>query len=74
MLQLGGRVHAFQLGIFHDQIRNEGAMEGEVDVFVEGSGYEEPALLAVVRRQVGASSAEGNTQWVAGDDHGRLAG
>ena len=50
MLQLGGRVHAFQLGIFHDQIRNEGAMEGKVDVFVEGSGYEEPAVLAVVRR------------------------
>ena len=62
MLDLVDVVGAFEFGIFDDDARLKRAVLREVDVFVDGRSHEEAAELAVIRWQVGASSAEGDAQ------------
>ena len=50
--------------------RHESMMHQDVDVFVDGRGDEEAAVLLVVRRQVGSPAAEGDAQRASGHDHG----
>ena len=71
MLELVDRADALELGIFHDQIVDEGLMHRDVDVLVDRRRDQEAALLAIVGRQVGAAAAERDAKRRAHDDHGR---
>ena len=71
MLQVIDRADALQLGIFHDQIIDEGLMHRDVDVFVDRRRDQKAALLAIVGGQVGAAAAERDPKGRAHDDHGR---
>ena len=62
--------HALELRVLDDQLVDERAMERDVDVLVDRGRDDEAAVLAVVRRQVGAAAAEGNAQRAPRDDHG----
>src|ERR1700686_4042148 len=48
-------------------------MQGDVDVLVDGRGDNETGVLAVVRRQVGAATAQRDAQRAASDDHGAFS-
>ena len=69
MLDLVERIHFFELGVFEQIAVDEAAMDGDVDVLVDRRRDDEPAVLAVVRRQVGAAPSQGNPQRASGDDH-----
>ena len=56
---------ALDLRILDDQLAHERLVHGDVDVLVDGGGDEEAAVLAVVRRQVGAAAAEADAQGTA---------
>ncbi len=54
-------VHAknsFELGVFDDQFRNEGLMQGDVHILINRRGNEKAGMLAIVGGQVGAAAAE----------------
>ena len=70
VLDLVNRLHALELRVLEDDLLLEGPVLGQVDVLVDGRGHEEAAVLLVVRGQVGAATAKGDTQGRAGDDHG----
>ena len=72
MLDLVDRLHALELGIFDDQVVDEGLVQRDVDVLVDRRRDQEAAVLAVIGRQVGAAAAQRDAQRAAGDDHGRL--
>ena len=61
MLQLRRRRHAFKFGILHDQIRHERLVQRDVNVTVNRRRDEKAAELFVIRRQIRAAAAEGNT-------------
>src|SRR5262249_17436430 len=65
--------HALDLRVTHYHLVEEGAMHGDVDGLVDGGGDEETAMLAVVRRQVGAATTERDPQRTPGNDHWRLS-
>ena len=69
VLQLGRLRHPFQLGILDDEVRHEGLMQGDINIFINGGGNEKAAVPLVVRRQVGAPAAQGDAQRRSGDDH-----
>ncbi len=62
MLDLFDGFDPFQSGILDDEFRGETVVQCDVNVFVDGRCHQEPAILFVVRRQVGAAAAEADAQ------------
>ena len=59
----------FERRIFQKIASAEGLIYGDINVFVDGRCDDETPKAAVVRREVGASAADGDAQGCAGDDH-----
>ena len=57
------------LGVLQVDAGGERLDDGDVDVFVDRRGDEEPLVLAIVRGEVGAAAAEGYAKRAANDDH-----
>jgi hypothetical protein len=58
----GGFGDAFQARVFHNQIRREIFVEGDVNVFVNCRGDEEAAEFFVIRRQIRSATAKGDAK------------
>ena len=58
-----------ELRVLQEDARRERPHHRDVDVLVDRRGDEEPAVLPVVGRQVGAAAAERDAKRTAGDDH-----
>src|SRR6185503_2177654 len=69
MAQLGRGPDALQARVLDDQLRDEGLVQRDVHVPVDGGGDQEPRVLAVVGGQVGAAAPQGDAQRAPGDDH-----
>src|SRR5450755_3476441 len=69
MLHLVDSFHQLHLRILDQQLLREGLMQRNVNVLVDGRRNDEAGMLAVIRRQVGASPPQGNPQRRARDDH-----
>src|ERR1017187_6700660 len=55
--------------VLQDVVRRERPVDRDENVFRDGRGQPESAEVPVVRRQIGATAAEGYPQRPAGDDH-----
>src|ERR1019366_4820235 len=55
--------------VLQEVVRRERPVDRYEDIFRDGRGQHEPAELPVVRRQIGATAAEGDPERRAGDDH-----
>src|SRR3984957_8965875 len=53
-----------------DHVVDDGGIDVEVHVFVDGDGKDESAVFAIEGGQVSSAAAEGDAEWSAGDDHG----
>ena len=58
-----------ELRVLQEDARREGPHHGDVDVLVDRRRDQEPAVVLVVGRQVGAAAAKRDPQRTAGDDH-----
>src|SRR5262249_41804259 len=65
-------VHFLHLRVLEEDARDEPLVHQDVDVLVDRRGDEEPAVLLVVRRQVGPPAAERDAEGAAGHDHGSI--
>ena len=65
------RFDVLELRILQVDARRERPHDRDVDVLVDRRRDEEAAVLAVVRRQVGAAAAERDAQRATRDDHSR---
>ena len=54
--------HIFKAGILEDQFIDEGAMQRDVDIFVDGRGNEKAAIFLVIRGEVCPAPAKRNAQ------------
>src|ERR1700730_10912946 len=61
----------FHFRIFQADLRPKGFADGDIDVFRDGRGDDESPVFTVVGRQVGASTAERNSQWAAHNNQTR---
>ncbi len=64
---------ALDLRVAQDDLFERGLHQRHVDVLVDRGGHQEPAVLPVVRGQVGAAAAEGDAKRAASDDHFQTA-
>jgi hypothetical protein len=51
-------VHLLHVGVLHAVAPLENGVRQHVNVLVDGPGYEKAAVIAIVRREVGAATAE----------------
>ena len=51
-------VDRLELRVFNDDLLLKGLMQRDEDVLIDGAGDEEAAVVAVIRRQVGATATE----------------
>src|SRR2546423_15197403 len=69
MFDLLDRLNALELRVLDDDLLLKRAVLRDVDVLVDRRGDEKTAVFAIVRRQIGATAAERNTQRRTGNDH-----
>ena len=69
MLDLVNALHIFELGVLDDNPGTKGFVDGDVDVAVNRRGDDKASMLPVIGREVGAATAETNSQRTPGDDH-----
>ena len=53
----------FDVRILEEVVVSEGAIDGDIDVSVYGCRKHQPSEFLVVRREVSASSSQGDSQW-----------
>ena len=68
MVDLVDLIYPLHLRILEEVPRCKCAVEGDEDVLVDGGGDQAPAEPPVVGGKVGASAAEGDSEWGSGDD------
>ena len=66
-------LHLLHLRILQEDSRHEPMMDQDVDIFINGRGDEEAAVLLVVGRQVGPPAAERDPERATGHDHKRFS-
>ena len=64
------RLDPFHLGVLDDELIDDRLVQGDVNVLIDGASDDEPAVFAVIGRQIGSASAQRNAQGAARDDHG----
>ena len=70
VLQLIGVIDGLGLGVLDvNAAVDRRRVDRHVHVLVDAHRQDEPAVLFVVRRQIGAAAAERHTEGGAGDDH-----
>ncbi len=72
VIDLRRRGTAFEQGILDDVVLAKRVMERDVDLPIDCSGNQKARVLFVVGRQVGASAAETDSKWGAGNNHSDL--
>ena len=58
-----------ELRVLQEDALRERPHHGDEHVLVDRRSDQKSAVLAVVRREIGAAAAEGDAQWTTGDDH-----
>src|ERR1039457_2382685 len=74
MLDALRTLDALNRRVLQEVVRRERPVDRDENVFRDGRGQHKSAELPVVRRQIGATPAEGYPQRRAGDDHPGSAG
>ena len=69
VLDLLDRGRFLQLGVLQKKPIHETSMNVDIDMLVDRRGDEKSAVLAIIRRQIGAAAAERNSQRRTRDDH-----
>ena len=60
---------ALQFGILEDDLRHEGLVQRDIDVFINRRGDEKAAVLTVIGGEIGSAAADGETQGGPCNDH-----
>jgi hypothetical protein len=58
MLNVFPPLHIFQLGVLQDDPWTKRFIDGDINIAINRGGDHEATMLAVIRRKVGASSAQ----------------
>jgi hypothetical protein len=61
--------YLLEMGVLQQETIYKPAMNSDVNVLVDCRGYQESAVVAIVRRQVSPAAAERDPQWRTRDDH-----
>src|SRR6185503_7223345 len=61
------------MGVLQQKTIYKPAMNSDVNVFIDGRGYQKSAMVMIVRRQISPAAAERDSQWRTRDDHFRNA-